>query len=110
MVNLVLIVVAVVLLLVLVLIIIIITSHNRAPRDCGSARRQTGRQRQTTECVLPLTYVDLFRSLRTALTLIKTMQPRGAYTTTENSTGQRQSYYSKPSAFCRSTRVDTTYN
>jgi len=42
------------------------------------ARRQTGRQRQTTKCVLPLTYVDLFRSLRTALTLIKTMQPRGA--------------------------------
>ena len=40
--------------------------------------RQIGRQRQTTKCVLPLTYVDLFRSIRTALTLIKTMQPRGA--------------------------------
>jgi len=42
------------------------------------ARRRTGRQRQTTKCVLPLTHVDLFKSLRTALTLIKTMQPRGA--------------------------------
>ena len=29
----------------------------------------TGRYRQTTECVLPLTHIDLFRSLRTALTL-----------------------------------------
>jgi len=30
----------------------------------------------TTKCVLPLTHVDHFRSLRTVLTLIKTMQPR----------------------------------
>ena len=39
------------------------------------ARRQTGRQRQTTKCVLPLTYFDLFRSLRTALTLIRPCSP-----------------------------------
>ena len=42
------------------------------------ARHQTGRQRQTTKCVLLLTHVDLFRSLRMALTLVRTMQPRGA--------------------------------
>ena len=36
--------------------------------------------KQTTECVLPLTHIDLFRSLTTALTLIKTktMQPHRA--------------------------------
>jgi len=38
------------------------------------ARCQTSRQRQTTEYVLPLTHIDLFRSLRMALMLIKTMQ------------------------------------
>jgi len=56
--------------------IIIITSHNRAPRDCVSA---SNRQIATTaKCVLPLTHVDHFKSLRTALMLIKTMQPRRA--------------------------------
>jgi len=43
---------------------------------CGSA---SNRQIATTaKCVLPLTHVDCFKSLRTLLTLIKTMQPRRA--------------------------------
>ena len=48
------------------------TSHNRA-------RPQTGSYSDNyTKCVLPLTHVDRFKSLRTVLTLIKTVQPRRA--------------------------------